>query len=309
MASIEPSVVRMPDRVISRSYPEVQSQLAGQVGRTATLGHATTCGGTMTAAVVGSTLLTLLVPAAKAKGRRALRRSAAGAQAPLIAQQQQVTEQVGDKDTAEASAESEPTPGTRFTLFPFLGEPAYRSFVTSAPGDAGFDPLGFAAEGPEKYEEMLEAEVKHGRLAMLAGIGIPASEVFHGRLADAVGLPNLLASGGRAPTTLNGGLDHPVMIAFLMVTIILVGFVEILKPRFTGVPGYYGFDPLSLSEFEPPAFLQAIWDKDNALLWVAEGEIKNGRLAMLAVTFMVYSEYSTGVPIGAPLASALKGLL
>jgi len=309
MDFVVPSEFGMPGRVTSQSYQEAQPQVAGQVKRAATLGHATQRGGTVTAAVVGGTLITLLVPAVKARRRRAFRRCAAGAQPPLIDQQQQAPEQVGDKDTAEASAESESTSGTRFNLFPFLGEPAYRSFVTSAPGDAGFDPLGFAAEGPEKYEEMLEAEVKHGRLAMLAGIGIPVSEVFHGRLADALGLPNLLASGGRAPTTLNGGLDHPVMIAFLMTSIILVGFVEILKPRFTGIPGYYGFDPLSLSDFEPPAFMQAVWDKDDTLLWVSEGEIKNGRLAMLAVAAMVYSEYSTRVPVGAPLASALKGLL
>lgn len=63
-------------------------------------------------------------------------------------------------------------------------------------GDMGFDPLGLAKDVPT-LQTYLEAELKHGRLAMLAVAGWVAAEL----LAESG-----LAPGGRAPSLLNGGL-------------------------------------------------------------------------------------------------------
>merc|ERR1719329_1952818 len=52
-----------------------------------------------------------------------------------------------------------------------------------------------------------EAEVKHGRLAMLAAVGWPAAEALHPFLSEASGLPNLLNDAGEAPSVLTGGLE------------------------------------------------------------------------------------------------------
>ena len=46
-------------------------------------------------------------------------------------------------------------------------------------GDLGFDPAGFAAESAKK-EQMALAEIKHGRLAMLAVTGFAVQEFLYG---------------------------------------------------------------------------------------------------------------------------------
>ena len=92
-------------------------------------------------------------------------------------------------------------------------------------GDFGFDPLGWAevgwglneGESVEERDDRLyayrEAELKHGRLAMLAAVGWPLSELYDGRLSMRLGmrpeLVNVDDSGvGLAPSLLNGGLGH-----------------------------------------------------------------------------------------------------
>jgi Chlorophyll A-B binding protein len=49
------------------------------------------------------------------------------------------------------------------------------------PGDYGFDPLGIANTKP-KLKRMREIELKHARIAMLATVGWPISELFHSQV-------------------------------------------------------------------------------------------------------------------------------
>jgi hypothetical protein len=87
-------------------------------------------------------------------------------------------------------------------------------------GDKGFDPLGFATS-IEKLRIYKEAELKHGRLAMLAALGWPVAEELNGPISKALGLQSTLIPspisviGGdniageflsRNPSILNGGL-------------------------------------------------------------------------------------------------------
>merc|ERR1719446_1044034 len=58
------------------------------------------------------------------------------------------------------------------------------------PGDDGFDPFGFAADG--NMNKMREAEIKHSRLAMLAAAGWPISERLDPVLAKILNLPVVL---------------------------------------------------------------------------------------------------------------------
>ena len=74
-------------------------------------------------------------------------------------------------------------------------------------GDKGFDPL-LLADTPKKLLWFREAEIKHARLAMLAAVGWPLSELFDGPLASTFGLPSKLLADGRVPAQLNGGLDQ-----------------------------------------------------------------------------------------------------
>lgn len=57
---------------------------------------------------------------------------------------------------------------------PFLPKPA--ALTGTLPGDVGFDPLGLSNNFDLKW--MREAELKHGRLAMLATVGAPAFQDY-----------------------------------------------------------------------------------------------------------------------------------
>jgi light-harvesting complex I chlorophyll a/b binding protein 1 len=56
-----------------------------------------------------------------------------------------------------------------------------------APGDFGFDPLGFGKSGGAKLEELKLKEVKNGRLAMWAAAGL----ILQGMTTDTGGIGNL----------------------------------------------------------------------------------------------------------------------
>lgn len=167
----------------------------------------------------------------------------------------------------------------------------------SLAGDVGFDPIGFSKSQKTLYW-MREAEVRHSRLAMLAAAGWPLSELWHKQIASAFGLQSVLAgaNGDRAPSILNGGLDNVWATGMLMMSIIIAGLLEgramnsgevfwaADKPK-GYVPGDLGFDPLNL--------YRARGDKKV----METAEIKNGRLAMIAITAFAFQEAASGLPV------------
>ena len=81
-------------------------------------------------------------------------------------------------------------------------------------GDFGFDPLSLGT--PDNFAFMREAEIKHGRLAMLAAIAWPLQEILHPLFVDLLysdaGVDTkdvLFQSNGASPSLLNGGLFQP----------------------------------------------------------------------------------------------------
>ena len=70
----------------------------------------------------------------------------------------------------------------------------------------------------EEEARQRAAEIKHGRLAMLAAVAWPLQEIFHPILVDAARPSNALApffvrdalaeSAGKSPSLLNGGLER-----------------------------------------------------------------------------------------------------
>lgn len=143
-----------------------------------------------------------------------------------------------------------------------------------------FDPLGLAEKADETtLKRYREAEVTHGRVAMLAVLGFLAGEAVEGTsfLWDA-------SVSGPAITHL--GQVPPVFWALLTIGIgaaeqkrAEIGWVEpknvpvaqagLLRDNY--VPGDIGFDPLGLKPTDPEEF--------NTM---ATKELQNGRLAMLA---------------------------
>jgi len=120
-------------------------------------------------------------------------------------------------------------------------------------GDVGFDPLGFSGD-KGRIKWLRSAEVKHARLAMLASVGWPLSELWHKEVAEFLGLESILANGDKAPSIMNGGLMNNWIEATLGFALIIGGILEFIS-RGVGVnnddriPGDFGFDPLRLHAF------------------------------------------------------------
>ena len=149
------------------------------------------------------------------------------------------------------------------------------------------DPLQLA-ETSEKLAFFREAEVKHARLAMLAAAGWPLAELLNEPLSGAVGLPSVLAAGGRAPSVLNGGLGAVSSVYWAGILGLAI-FVEsksldqqlnIGKRALDYLPGMMGLDPLGM---------------DSQSMRTAE--IQNGRVAMIAITAFVLEEALFGTPV------------
>jgi Chlorophyll A-B binding protein len=167
---------------------------------------------------------------------------------------------------------------------PFMERPA--ALDGSMVGDVGFDPFGFS----KTQQDLLnyrEAEIKHGRLAMLAAAGWPLSELFDKKIADGLGLAAVVDSADRAPSVLNGGLEK-VSPIYWVACLALAGAIDLYgisrsksnDPAY--FPGNLGFDPLGL------------YPKDAAGQERMQlAELKNGRLGMIAITAFAVQEFVT----------------
>lgn len=171
-------------------------------------------------------------------------------------------------------------------------------------GDYNFDPLGLGTE--ETFVAFREAELKHGRLAMLAAVAWPLQEILHPIFVDTarsnlITVRDVLAeSEGKSPSLLNGGLEQSEVLPALAIAVLAasameesnmrararlgLSFNEYPKSRY---PGDLDFDPLNIARGLP--FDQRIEFMEKELL--------NGRLAMIAVTCYVLIEASLGVPV------------
>lgn len=174
------------------------------------------------------------------------------------------------------------------TSMPFMERPAVLD--GSIAGDVGFDPLGFA-KTKEDLMNYREAEIKHARLAMLAAAGWPLSELWDWKIAVLFGMPALVDNADRAPSVLNGGLDR-ISPAYWIGCLLLAGAVEFYgttvakknNPEY--FPGNLGFDPLGLypKDVEEQKAMQL-------------KEIKNGRLAMIAITAFAFQEFVSKIGV------------
>ena len=160
-------------------------------------------------------------------------------------------------------------------------------------GNKGFDPLN-CSTSISTLRRYREAEIKHGRLAMLGSVGWPLAEIYHPYLSKLYG-NNLLALNGKVPSLLNGGLDK-INPAFFMAIIIFTTTLEsanIAKNYdIESIPGDLGFDPLNIYSTKSAKTKRELELK----------ELNNGRIAMLAITYFAINEFITDTPIAKSLA-------
>ena len=173
--------------------------------------------------------------------------------------------------------------------------------------DYGWDPLGLSRVDltiasarnkdrpfPQILRDYREAELRHGRLAMLAAIAWPVQELLSPVLSRVLREPILVTeTAGRSPSVLNGGLEQSTIPATLGAFALLIAAVDVYSLRLRDergdewLPGDLGFDPLNVlggSTLDERRKMQA-------------REIDNGRLAMVAVVIMVMEEAITGRPV------------
>jgi len=183
-------------------------------------------------------------------------------------------------------------------------EPTFDVRSVGRLGANGFDPLGLGTD--ETFVPFREAEIKHGRLAMLAAVAWPLQEILHPIFVDVLrgsglGAKDIMAAtAGKSPSLLNGGLAQleiapTLMLAVYAASVLELKDIEARKAEGLGfneydkakLPGDLRFDPLkitrSLSQPEKVEFL--------------EKELANGRLAMLAVLCYVLEEAVFQMPV------------
>jgi hypothetical protein len=183
---------------------------------------------------------------------------------------------------SHASAAIGPQMQAKSASVPFLNQP--KKLDGSMVGDVGFDPLGISTLGDIKF--LREAEIKHGRVAMLAAAGAIAQDIFKFPGVDKViGNAKMIGAHDAFIAEAHKGNRQ----AFAMHQIIFwVGFFELVTmPALFEMlnggsrkPGDFMFDPLGMGKK----------DIDSMAL----KEIKNGRLAMIGIGGMVHHYLITG---------------
>eukprot|EP00640_Fibrocapsa_japonica_P005073 CAMPEP_0113952646 /NCGR_PEP_ID=MMETSP1339-20121228/90521_1 /TAXON_ID=94617 /ORGANISM="Fibrocapsa japonica" /LENGTH=201 /DNA_ID=CAMNT_0000961293 /DNA_START=171 /DNA_END=776 /DNA_ORIENTATION=+ /assembly_acc=CAM_ASM_000762 len=144
---------------------------------------------------------------------------------------------------------------------PFLKKPVG---LDGYVGDVGFDPFGFAEVFDIKF--MREAELKHGRVAMLAVLGVLVQERFH-----------IPGAAYQNPNPIQAVAD--VGVGPMLQIILGVGALEIFlyKGKITILDMFEdGRVPGDFGKFWDPAGRK---DETETQL----KELKNGRLAMMAI--------------------------
>lgn len=156
---------------------------------------------------------------------------------------------------------------------PFLPQPPNLVGMT---GDVGFDPVGFSNWIDVRW--LREAELKHGRIAMLGAAGF-AGTSFWKLPGD---IHQVSAVAAHDVHVQSGALFQVLVWASMFELISTKAVIEMINEDSGREPGDFGFDPLNFSKTpEKAAKLQM-------------NELKNGRLAMLAFSGMVTQAVLTG---------------
>ena len=150
-----------------------------------------------------------------------------------------------------------------------------------------FDPLGLSiGKSPIVLKKYREAELKHGRVAMLACLGLLVAESYKplfGSLITGPGIYHFQQAGEILP---NFWLLVLFAVALIEGQIILTGWEKpgeskgiVAELREDYTPGDIGFDPLGFKPSDPEDF-DIMRTK----------ELNNGRLAMIGIAGMVVQE-------------------
>lgn len=199
--------------------------------------------------------------------------SSFGLRAPLLTRSSICGAQVAAAPVAvRSSVTMEASPSV-----PFLPKP--ENLSEDMPGYFGFDPLGFSNVFNVKF--LQEAEIKHGRVCMLAVVGLLVSEqVIFPFYSGAPSLVSAVHDWGVSKGPLIQLLFWISFFEIIVGTPALIQMITLDSPR---KPGEFAFDPLGLGK-NPETYKK-----------YQVNEIMNGRLAMIAIGGFIHQEWITGM--------------
>eukprot|EP00586_Coscinodiscus_wailesii_P001827 CAMPEP_0172477892 /NCGR_PEP_ID=MMETSP1066-20121228/1445_1 /TAXON_ID=671091 /ORGANISM="Coscinodiscus wailesii, Strain CCMP2513" /LENGTH=206 /DNA_ID=CAMNT_0013236905 /DNA_START=87 /DNA_END=707 /DNA_ORIENTATION=- len=186
--------------------------------------------------------------------------------------------------SASAFAPASVTPRTNIAARAFAngmvgGEGPEPMPFTTANTSVNFDPAGFAERAPEWLPWFREAELKHGRAAMLATVGFVVPEFVRipGDQFSFEAVPKVIDAHDALPDSMGQ--------IFLWISLLeACSFAALANMNeYDRAPGDFGFDPLGLFPMDP--------EKQKTMQLA---ELKNGRLAMIAIGGMVAGAAVTG---------------
>eukprot|EP00180_Rhodochaete_pulchella_P004683 Plantae.Rhodophyta-Rhodochaete_pulchella.ctg9275.p1 GENE.Plantae.Rhodophyta-Rhodochaete_pulchella.ctg9275~~Plantae.Rhodophyta-Rhodochaete_pulchella.ctg9275.p1 ORF type:complete len:241 (-),score=46.69 Plantae.Rhodophyta-Rhodochaete_pulchella.ctg9275:530-1177(-) len=155
---------------------------------------------------------------------------------------------------------------------PFLLKPKN---LGSLPGsDVEFDPLGISDYVDVRF--LREAELKHGRVCMLACLGFVVQELY---TFGGSYFPKMLSVEAHDFYMKTGGMSQMLLFIAAFEALSYYKIKQMMDGK--GEPGDYSFDPLGLGK--DPSKLRDYQIK----------ELNNGRLAMLGIAGMIHSEWVT----------------
>jgi len=154
------------------------------------------------------------------------------------------------------------------------------------PGQAYWDPAGLSnGISAEQFRQYRTAELKHGRVAMLAVAGLVGQHYSRFNVGDF----DQVSSNGVA------ALSESPAGSGLALFIFLIGFLELNISDEGRAPGDYG-DPLSFAEASGIRTPQIRWSSSlgDDLTEFRNFELNHGRLAMWGFLIAVIQEYNSG---------------
>lgn len=160
--------------------------------------------------------------------------------------------------------------------------------VGEAPEVGGlWDPLGLSeGKDDETMNWYRAAELKHGRVCMLAAAGLllPNSGFPGTKLSDITLYPNpTFEESNPFKAVAKVYQENPAALVQILLAISAIEVFTASIAQFSSRPGDFNWDPLKIRP-ESEAKLNELQTK----------ELKNGRLAMLSTAGMAYQTYVTG---------------
>ncbi|GFH54582.1 hypothetical protein CTEN210_11058 [Chaetoceros tenuissimus] len=151
-------------------------------------------------------------------------------------------------------------------------------------GDVGFDPLRFSDFAPMDF--LREAELKHGRVAMLAWTGFVAVDLGARIYPLPEAYEGLTSVTAHDALVQQGAMSQIFLWCSVFETVATVSLIQMLYEDSGREPGDFGLDPLG--------FLNGKSEEEVNRMKLRE--LKNGRLAMIAFSAVVTQSVLTQGP-------------